>query len=303
MKKLAFIFTVDCNQQADEKRFDFMSLLLLDSIKRFNPDSDVFCGVFTNRIPKCKGELLERINDNFTYIEDVRFYCNKKTNAGFLRSYCCHYFTHVLDLTEEYENVVYLDVDVILTKPFDTTIHILGDGEVLIQEFDEVIKFYEADGMRFLPDSGKITWYHNWIQVLNKTNKFIYSDRSDEFGIDKKYFFSDLFNSKMIFDYYNNGEIIIIPQNIGTIPLYSKYNESHFCIHYDNFERRGVFTYTKNILSRIDYTKFLIKGEKYLNQKCVNDQNLGYWRTVIADYRERKPDHLPYFPEYDGDLI
>jgi len=303
MKKLAYVFTIDNNQQSDEKRFDYMSLLLLDSIKRFDPDAEVFCGVFTNRIPNCKDDLLKRVDDKFTYIEDTKFYCNKKTNAGFLRSYCCHYFTHILDLTEQFENVVYLDVDVILTKSFDASIHSLKSGEILVQEFDEVIKFYEADGMRFLPDSGKITWYHNWIQVLNKTNKFIYSDRSDEFGIDKKYYFSDLFNSKMIYDYYKSYKINIIPQNIGTIPLYSKYNESHFCIHYDDFERRGTFICTKKMLSRIDYTKFLIKGESYLKQKCLNDPDLTYWRNAIADYRERKPDHLPYFPEYDGDLI
>ena len=305
MKPLAFIFTVDCNQQADEKRFDYMSLLLLDSIKRFNPYADIYCGVFSSRTPNCKPELLERTSDpHFHYIEDVKFYIGKKPNAGYLRSYCCHYFTHVVDLTEQYENVVYLDIDVILTAPFVPELHKPNDGVVIYEQFCEMIRFYEsACTTRFSKFSGHLDWFHNWLQVLNKSNKHVYSDRSDELGVHKKQFFGDLYFSKMLRKYSEEGRIKLEHQTIGTIPFYSLYNKHHFCIHYDDFERRGTFVCTKSMLSSVDYVTFKIKGENYLQQSCDNDPNLLYWRVAISNYKKYKPNNLPDFPNYDGDII
>lgn len=305
MKKLAFIFTVDCNRQADEKRFDYMSLLLLDSIKRFNPEAEIYCGVFSNRIPSCKPELLDRMSDpKFHYIEDIKFYIGKHNNAGYLRNYCCNYFSEIIDLTEEFETVVYLDIDVILTAPFDPEIHKPDNGVVFYEEFDDVIRFYECNNTtRFLPDSGKMEWYHNWIQIINKSNKHAFRDRSEEFGIHMKFFYSDLMFSMLLKQYHDQGLITLKHQNVGTIPFYSHYKKSHFCIHYDNFERRGTFVCTKNILSKIDYTKFLIRGEYYLKQKCANDPNLQYWRNAVEQYKKYKPERLPDFIEYEDDLI
>lgn len=308
MKELAFIFTIDRNRQVDEKRFEYMSLLLIDSIKRFNPEADIFCGVFSNRIPSCKPELSERTKDPLIhYIEDTRFYIAKNKNAGYLRNYAMYYFSHIMDLTEQFENVVCLDVDVILTAPFKSNLHTPKNGVVLVEEFDDLIKFYEAKNTdRFAPESGKITWFHNWIQIINKSNKHAFRNLSKELNIPEKYFFSDFMISYILEKYHKSGEIELQHQSIGTIPFYSPYDkDNHFCIHYDNFERRGTFICTKDMLSRIDYMKFKIKGENYLNQTCKNDPDLQYWKNAVEQYKIYKPEHMQNYPQYCGeyDLI
>lgn len=289
--KIAFICAVDypkkTKSRQDEKRYDYQPLLLIDSIEKYNPDADIYVGCFTNRIPRSKPEILKRAesNPNIHYVEDLKFYCRDNVDAVFHRTYCCHYFSHILDLTQKYDHVIYLDVDVLLFSEFKLE-HVPESDIVLTCEFNDIVKLYEGNSKRFIDK----LWYHNWIQIINQRNKIAFADKSLDYNVHPKNFFGDLFHSKYLSDLAGAGVIRLQEQNIGMIPFLSPYHSEQFCIHYDDFAPRGTFVFLSEIMEFKDYLPFKIKGEKYLNEKCANDVHYRYWRNILEEIEEKYKD-------------
>ena len=106
--KTAVIFALDNSN--NEPKYEAMSVLLVKSILEYSPSMDIYCGVFTQRTPGDRVEmLLKDAQVNMVY--DPKFIVEKDSINYFLRNYCCYYFSHEHNLLEEYDKLIYLDMD------------------------------------------------------------------------------------------------------------------------------------------------------------------------------------------------
>ena len=155
-RKIAYIFGIDSTDGITEiarddcdAELDYMVLLLIDSIKMFDPDADMYCIAPTNHPPRSRNELIKRQSDhNLTYIEDIIVRASPKKESSFIRELTCHYFSHIMDLTNDYDCLIYLDVDAIIIKPFDYEVHYPGKNTILKSTFPPIIKMWESGRTR-----------------------------------------------------------------------------------------------------------------------------------------------------------
>lgn len=247
------VFSVENSDS--EPNFEKMSVLLANSIRDTMPNVDVFCGMFTNRnISEPTLKMLKA--KNVTIIEDEKFIVDSNSINFFLRNYTKYYFTHEMNLLEDYDYVLYVDIDVIFIKPFNVTI---PNNSIIVEEVPEYIKnSKEKDYIGIV----SIPLYYNWYDIITNDNKHIFDINYKEYDICKT---SDIVISKNI----TNSSLELIPQTVGAYyPKHGLNNESQL-FHYDGFIDSGYFYKLKDSNEKL-YKKYCILVEKILKIKITN---------------------------------
>lgn len=231
-----------------EKNYEYLTLLLLKSLELTNPNIDLYCGLFTDKLPDEK--LLKLIKDKVNIIHDKKFKVNGNRNY-FLRLYTMYYFTHVYNLLEKYDQVIYVDIDVVFLKNFN---YILPNKSILIETFPNYI-LKEVD-KKYINKP----YFFPWFQILTKDNKFIY----------------DLnYNSDTLQDDYFNA---IIESNLKQIPIefgalydYKPLRNDTLVFHHDGFIWMG---YGFKLLDTNFKNDFKPIIDRYFD---LNDIEYYYW--------------------------
>lgn len=231
-----------------------MCYILILSLKLTNPDIKIFCGLFTDLSLNIDNNLLRFLKKNCTVIIDKKFNVSGIDNY-FLRQYTCWYFSHIYDLTQKYDNVIYTDIDVVFLKKFN---FYLNDNQVLIEEMPQIVKNEELTY-----NSEKI--FFNWIDIITKSNKFIYEMNYNNNDVQEKTEFYYTLNIL-------NSNLKQIKNNFGAIYPVKKLNDDSICFHYDNFDQRG---YYYKLKSHKYFKKFDIFAKKYFSRNYLNN----YWES------------------------
>lgn len=265
MKKFSIIFTTE-NRNL-ESELEKMSVVLANSIRTTMPDIDVYCGVFTDNtlspaiVTHLKNLNVKIINDNI-------FYNVKKDNL-FLRPFCQKYFAE--KLLDQYEYLVYIDVDCIFLKPltfdFDPTGPI-----VLVDHIPQWVKSFESTYTKVTND----ILYYNWISIVNRHNKHIFDlDYTNPNVLFEKN--ADIAISKSI----ENSSLEKIQQTIGAYHCLHPVTLDTQVIHYDDFMEDGSLLNLRPLYLNT-YIKYKLLIENVLGVKIRNVE--GYWEKIKDMY-------------------
>lgn len=237
-----------------EPDYEKMAILLVKSLRDNNQNLNIYCGIFTNRMPS--EETLQRLKafDVNIYI-DQKFYSEDDDINYFLRNYTIKYFSFLY----ETHNILYLDIDVVCLRNLE---YVFNCKEFLVEKVPEYIVEKEK------PYIGEINHplYYNWVHLITKDSLSIYDINYDNLKYLKS---SDIEISKRI----NNANIKVQDQNIGAYYPKHKLNNSYL-FHYDSFIDSGTFNKLKG---HPQYLKYKIYVEKILKVKIENDEQ--YWKN------------------------
>lgn len=252
----AIIFALDNNWH--EPKYDMMAVLLVKSIRQHNPDIDIYCGVFTNRVPSDRAmNIIKEMG--VKVVTDQTFTVGEYSCNYFLRSYCCHYFS---DLLDEYDQLIYLDVDVLVLKPLNITI---PDNSVMVELVPKDIADIEAPYI----DDAKFPMYYNWVTIVNKNNKYLWDM---DYDVYRELKHSDVEVSKRI----NISWLSIVHQDIGAYYPKHELKDDTILFHYDGFIDSGSFWRLAEY-DEMMYRQYLIYAERVLGLKNENDKE--YWNV------------------------
>lgn len=212
----AYVFSLSDN--ADERNYSYMALMLVKSIKDACSDADVYCGIFTNHPPP--DSVIRSLEQSCTIVKDVQLQVSGNDDY-FLREYTCWYFSHVLDLTKQYNKVVYTDIDVLHFKPIPD----LTSNEIYAEPMPEIVKKEELL-------YNKETVFFNWLNVLTPTNKAAWEIDFSTRRNDAERAFTE--NIERL-------GLMPIKPTFGAIYPVRPLTYDSSCFHYDNFEQRGYF--------------------------------------------------------------
>jgi hypothetical protein len=265
LKKFSIIFTTE-NRNL-ESELEKMSVVLATSIRTTMPDVDIYCGVFTDN--KLSYNIVSHLeNLNVKIINDNIFY-NVKTDNLFLRPFCQKYFAE--KLLDQYEYLVYIDVDCIFLKPlefnFDPT-----EPIVLVDHMPKWVKAFESTYTKVTNDA----LYYNWISIVNNHNKHIFDlDYTDPNILFEKN--ADIAISKSI----ENSSLEKIQQTIGAYHCLHPVTLDTQVIHYDDFMEDGSLLNLRPLYLNT-YIKYKLLIENVLGVKIRNVD--GYWEKIKDMY-------------------
>lgn len=265
MKKFSIIFTIE-NRELDSD-LEKMSVVLASSIRTTMPDIDVYCGVFTdntlspNIVSHLKKLDIKIINDNI-------FYNVKKDNL-FLRPFCQKYFAE--KLLDQYEYLVYIDVDCIFLKPLTFNFDPTGPI-VLVDHIPDWVKSFESTYTKVTSDR----LYYNWISIVNNHNKYLFNlDYTDPKILFEKN--ADIELSKVI----ESSNLQKIQQTIGAYHCLHPVTLDTQVIHYDDFMEDGSLLNLRPLYLNT-YIKYKLLIENVLGVKIRNVE--GYWEKIKDTY-------------------
>jgi lipopolysaccharide biosynthesis glycosyltransferase len=254
----AVIFALEDSK--NEPNYEKLALIMIKSLLDTNPDIDIYCGIFTNRTPSNK--TIQALKDSGVHvIEDIQFEVAEDSINYFLRNYCCYYFTHLNNLLERYDRIIYLDIDVIVLDSLDK-IQIPNNSILVEQVPDNILEFEK-------PYIGSIdhSLYYNWISVLNNTNKHVYDiDYYNNTHLKQ----SDILVSQNI----NNSDLKIIDQTIGAYYPKHELSNNTVVFHYDGFIDSGSF-YKLEEHNKLVYKKYFTYAVHILN--IVQENDKSFW--------------------------
>lgn len=259
--KQAVIFSLENSN--NEPNYEKLSLLLSKSLKDTNADVDVYCGIFTDRQPS--KSVLDLLTENgTTIINDIRFRVEENSINYFLRNYCCYYFSHVVNLLEKYDRLIYLDIDVLVLSSLDEID--IPDNAVIVEQVPENILKFEKSYI------GTVDYplYYNWYSIINKTNKHIY----DIDYINNTYLKE---SDKLVSQNINNSKLDIIHQTVGAYYPKHALNSNTVLFHYDGFIDSGNF-YKLEDYDQPLYRKYFAYAAHVLNIKQENDKS--FWNDI-----------------------
>ena len=265
MKKFSIIFTTE-NRDL-ESELEKMSVVLATSIRTTMPDIDVYCGVFTdNKLSPVIVTHLENLNVKI--ITDTIFYNVKKDNL-FLRPFCQKYFAE--KLLDQYEYLVYIDVDCIFLKPLDFNFDPTG-SIVLVDHIPQWVKTFESTYTNISND----ILYYNWISIVNDHNKHLFDlDYADPNVLFEKN--ADIAISTSI----ENSSLEKIQQTIGAYHCLHPVTLDTQVIHYDDFMEDGSLLNLRALYLNT-YIKYKLLIENVLGVKLRNVE--GYWEKIKDRY-------------------
>jgi lipopolysaccharide biosynthesis glycosyltransferase len=261
MSKTAVIFALDNSN--NEPQYEAMSVLLVKSILEYSTKMDIYCGVFTQRTPGERVEmLLKDAQVNMVY--DQKFTVEKDSINYFLRNYCCYYFSHEHNLLEEYDKLIYLDMDVLVMR------NLVGinipDNSVLVERVPDNILEFEKEYI------GEIDHplYYNWMTVVNEQNKFIWDI---DYTANRYLKQSDILVSQRI----NNSDLNIVDIDMGAYYPKSVLLPSTIAFHYDGFIDSGSFYKLEQFFPQM-YKKYSSYAKYILNITQENDKR--FWDDI-----------------------
>ena len=256
--KQAVIFALEAG--IDEPDYEKMAILLVRSIRDFNPDIDIYCGIFTNRVPdQTTLNSLQAMGVEI-YI-DKQFYVEPDSINYFLRNYCCHWFGNYL--LDEYDQLIYLDIDVLVLHELDIPYF----SGVWVQPVPDYIKSFER------PYIGEVegNLYYNWFTNINSQNVHVwdidysntYMKESDRL-VSQRIDACGITTEKYIFGaYYPDTEL----------------KDSTRLFHYDGFIDSGTFYKLQEHRPDL-YRRYKIYAEQVMGIKLNNDAH--FWEKVLV---------------------
>ena len=231
---------------------EYFSEVLVESLKETNPDIPLYCLLNIHEIDFRLINYL-RLNTNIVY--NKKDYKNSiDLENNYLRNYCCYYFSHVYDLTNEYDYVIYVDIDVIFLNKIHFT---LPEDCLYVEEMpDEIKKFdlnYSFEHIFF-----------NWIDVITKQNKFIHRFNNNYYNYAEREYSQEVLKSGFK----------LISQPLGAIYPYKPLSKSSICFHYDDVNKFSYFSKLKDVFPEkyIKYRDILLKHFNVCD--CQN-----FWET------------------------
>lgn len=264
MHNWAIIFSVENKKNLG---YEKLSIILSTSIREHMPDVDVYCGCFTkNSLTDDTKKYLKKLNVN---IEEAPIFDTQEDNKCFyLRLYTKHYFAN--KFLNQYDYLVYVDVDTLFLKPLNFDFNPL-DKIVLVETIPHWVKKHESKN-DYVPEGNL---YYNWIQIINRENKFLYD--IDFSSIDfLKVKLADSYISKRI----DESGLKKIEQQVGANHCLKPLTDKSQIIHYDELDFDGCFIDIETIYPNI-YKKYKLLIEEVLNLKITNIKD--YYKTV-RDY-------------------
>lgn len=259
MINTAIIFSVEAN--IEEYKYEYMAALLANSIKSVMPEIKMYCGIFTNRLPDINLiETLERLG--VTVIKDIQFNVEPDSVNYFLRNYTKYYFSNIYNLLDEYEKIIYLDIDVLLLRPLQIN---KLDGYQYAEKVPSCIKKFEEKYTGLVHHN----LIYNWFDVIGNENKHIYELDYEAIGICKQ---SDIEISKRIFK--SKLELIEMTDS-AYYPKRALTLETQL-FHYDGFIDSGYFEKLRDT-HMAEYRKYKLMATEVFGMKITNEEN--YWEN------------------------
>ena len=163
-KTNAVIFSLE--RSYCEPDYEKMAILLVKSLRDNNQNLNIYCGIFTNRMPS--EETLQRLKafDVNIYI-DQKFYSEDDDINYFLRNYTIKYFSFLY----ETHNILYLDIDVVCLRNLE---YVFNCKEFLVEKVPEYI--VEKENYKFFSqatiDNDKITNLKQYPEKTIKIDEF-----------------------------------------------------------------------------------------------------------------------------------
>jgi hypothetical protein len=228
------------------------------------PDIDVYCGCFTNNsISEYTKKYLKKLKVN---VEEVPIFDGQENNKCFyLRLYTKHFFAN--KLLEQYDYLVYVDVDTLFLKPLTFDFDPL-DKVVLIETIPHWVKKHESRN-DYVPEGNL---YYNWIQVINRENKFLYD--IDFSNVDfLKVKLADNYISKRI----DESGLKLIEQNVGANHCLKPLTDKSQIIHYDELDFDGCLIDVEDVYPNT-YKKYKLFIEQVLKLKIENVKD--YYKNI-----------------------
>ncbi|MDA9953495.1 hypothetical protein N9D61_04040 [Planktomarina sp.] len=259
--KTAVIFSLE--RSNNEPQYEALSVLLTKSIRETSPETDIYCGIFTNRQPS--QSIIKQLQSyDVNILKDCRFDVEPDSVNYFLRNYCCYYFSHLHNLLEKYDRLIYLDIDVLVLRNISTVN--IPDNSVLVEQVPDNILEFEKDYIGTVDHP----LYYNWISVINNTNKQVYDiDYKSNTHLKQ----SDILVSKNI----NASNLRIIDQDIGAYYPKSKLKPYTVAFHYDGFIDSGSFWRLESIFPQM-HKKYSVYAQHVLN--ITQENNKRFWDDI-----------------------
>ena len=241
------IFSLEHSE--NEPKYEKMAILLVKSLRDNNPNIEIVCGIFTNRLPD-KSTIDMLLSYDVKIIYDQKFTVSDDSINYFLRNYTIHYFNYL----SKNNNVLYLDIDVICLRCLDD---VFNTKEYLVEEVPDYIITKEKE---YIGDINH-RLYYNWMHVLQPESKEVYDIDYAKHQYLKE---SDIEISK-------RTPKRAIDQMFGA--YYPKrVLDNSYLFHYDGFIDSGTFYKLKDHKKYHIYTIFIDKVLKIPRQ---NDEQ--YW--------------------------
>lgn len=249
--------------------FEKMAIGLAYSIRQHDRDVDVYCGNFTNNTLSSLARLwFAKLK--VKYVQDTVFdNIGKDDSFMFLRTFTKDYFAKLL--LDQYDYIIYLDVDVVLLKPltfdFDPS-----SSLALVDTMPQWTVNYHS---RFLKDlTGPL--YYNWIEIVNQHNKFAFDlNWSDPYVLTAHN--ADVLVSNSL----SSSNLRIIEQYIGGYHCLKPVNKDSILYHYDSLGVAGSLHNIKETHPE-QYEKYVSFFVDTLNTTITNQPN--YWENIAKEY-------------------
>ncbi len=256
------ILTTDNN--LDEPEYAKLIILLIKSIRKYNSTIYIILGEFTNRTLdyNIKKEILKM---NVHILRDIIFESSPTDINYFLRNFCKYYFSSKYNLLEKFNNLIYLDTDVIVLD--DVNKLTINNNEIIVEEVPSFIKKLEE------PYIGVIEHklFYNWFDIINNSNKHIFDINYHNNRYLKD---SDILISKRILE----SNLKIIHQTVGAYYPKHKLTENSILFHYDGFIDSGSF-YKLKEYNNLLYKQYKVYIENILKIKIEN--NKQFYKGII----------------------
>jgi len=269
--KNCFVFNIEIkNKNLMNNHYDIMTYLLIYSIRYFYKDVDIICTYFGN-IKDLKTSKIYNllINNNIKIYNDNLPFNNIIEDNYYLRNYSLFYLTTKTNILNIYDNLIYLDIDVVLLSKIQH--QYFKEDSIIIEEVPKYIKLF-FDNKHLPKNIINKKLYYNWFQIINKSNAYIYNIDFNNNCIEKQ---SDIIISNNI----NNSNLNIIYNNEAYYPK-KELNNNTCLLHYDSFMMEGTLIYLKEYNERLfnKYNSIL----KIFNIELQNEKK--YWVDFKRKY-------------------
>ena len=280
IKQFAIIFSVENRKhweqdfKSDMTLYEKMAIGLSDSIRQHMPAVDVYCGNFTHHTlsDSCKSHL-NRYNINIC--EDLIFpNLTPSTYNLFLRSFTKDYFAK--KLLSQYQYLVYIDIDVLVLKPFEFSFN-PTDPIVTVTTVPEYVKRHQK---RFTELPLYTTLFYLWMDVINPHNAWLFDLDYNDPEILYDHNLDVILSNKIL-----SSGLKILEQDFGGYHCEYPPDESSLAYHYDGLTSEGSLYILKDTHPSI-YRKYVFFFEKVLNTVIENEP--GKWETIKAEFNGTK---------------
>lgn len=280
MKQFAIIFSVenrkhwDQDFKSDMTLYEKMAIGLSDSIRQHMPNVDVYCGNFTHHtLSDSFKSHLKRYNINIC--EDLIFpNLTPATYNLFLRSFTKDYFAK--KLLGQYQYLVYVDIDVLVLKPFEFSF----DPTDPIVTVTTVPKYVKQHQKRFTKLPLDTTLFYLWMDVINPHNAWLFDLDYNDPEILYDHNLDVILSNKILI-----SGLKILEQDFGGYHCEYLPDKSSLAYHYDGLTSEGSLYILKDTHPSI-YKKYVFFFEKVLNAVIENEP--GKWERIKAEFNGTK---------------